>query len=246
MANEKFDLLFKPVLDELDYDAIRADKEDIPGSISRKIVERIIKSEMVIADISDYNPNVFYELAVRNAVKKPVIIIKTSQQKPPFDIQDTRAISVDMSKPRIWQAAISQLKNQIKEAEKNPKQASESILSDFTFQIDVRKEEDVSSEILRRLKDMESSLKFQRFSIQEIKDAMPLEIKFVELDPSMPLKGIDYTYYGKCASCKQSLRIKIPWQADTNKDFSVVAVCTSCGLEHSYKKKDLSPSPLEF
>ena len=95
-ADEKFDLVFEPILKELDYDVIRADKVGTPGSISYDIVERVITSDLVIADVSDLNPNVFYELAIRNAVKKPVIIIKEISQKMPFDIYDKRAISINM------------------------------------------------------------------------------------------------------------------------------------------------------
>ena len=80
---------------------------------------------MVIADISDQNPNVFYETAVRNAVKKPIIFIRSPEQKPPFDIQDTRAIAIDMSKPDVWLPAMDKLKRQIESAESNPSNASE-------------------------------------------------------------------------------------------------------------------------
>jgi hypothetical protein len=157
-ADEKLEFLFKPVLKELGFEPIRADGEDIPGSISRQIVERIINAEMVIADISDLNPNVFYELAIRNAVNKPVIIIKSPTQKPPFDIQDKRAISVDMAKPKIWQTAKDQLTKQIQEAEKNPGKASESILSEFTFQVTKTVKEDKESELLRRVKDIDDKI----------------------------------------------------------------------------------------
>jgi len=158
-SNEKLDFLFKPVLDELNYKCIRADGEDIPGSISRQIIQRLIDSEMVIADISDNNPNVFYELAVRNAVNKPLIVIKSPQQKPPFDILDTRAIDVDMTVPRIWQKAKEKLKKQIVAAEKDQKQASLSILSDFTGTMELQTKDDIQSEVLRRVKDLEDSIK---------------------------------------------------------------------------------------
>ena len=79
-ADEKFDLIFEPVLNELGYGVTRADKIGSPGSISREIVENIISSDLVIADVSDENPNVFYELAIRNAVKKPVIVFKRSEE----------------------------------------------------------------------------------------------------------------------------------------------------------------------
>ena len=100
-ADDKFDLVFEPVLKETGYEEVtRADKIGTPGSISYDIVNHIINSKLVIADVSDLNPNVFYELAIRNAVQKPVIVIKADGQKMPFDIYDKRAISIDMKSAR--------------------------------------------------------------------------------------------------------------------------------------------------
>lgn len=167
-SDEKLNHLFIPVLKELGYSWIRADQEDSAGSISRAIVERVINSEMVIADISDQNPNVFYEIAIRNAVHKPLIIIRSTGQKPPFDIQDTRAIGVDMSKPNIWRPAMDKLKKQIESAVKDPKKASESILSDFTFNIETDKKVDKESEVLLHVKDLQGQVKRVDKKLQQI------------------------------------------------------------------------------
>jgi len=178
-ADIKLEYLFKPVLDELGYNTIRADQEEAPGSISRGIVDRVIKSEMAIADISDQNPNVFYEIAIRNAVQKPIIIIRLPNQKPPFDIQDTRAIAVDMSDPKIWRPAMEKIKKQIQSAEKDPKKASESILSDFSFSLEKETKEDTESVLLRAVKDMQAQMRRMRKKIDE--NARPtLETAFTQ------------------------------------------------------------------
>src|SRR5574337_1152984 len=121
LADEKYDLVFEPVLVELGYTPIRADKENSPNSISRGIVTRLLNSELVIADASGFNANVFYELAIRNAIKKPVIIVKELGQKLPFDVTDKRSISINMKDNRQWVNAKEELKQHIKNAEKDPK-----------------------------------------------------------------------------------------------------------------------------
>jgi len=50
------------------------------------------KSDLVIADLTYHNPNVFYELAVRHLNKKPVIHLIKKGEKIPFDINDRRTI----------------------------------------------------------------------------------------------------------------------------------------------------------
>jgi hypothetical protein len=160
LSDQKMIYLFEPILKELGYIVKRADLVDVPGSISLDIVSRLISSDIVIADVTDLNPNVFYELAIRNAVFKPVIIIKKPDQKPPFDIQDTRAISVDMSNPDIWQSAKITLKKQVEYAEQNPELSSKSILSDFTKDLAINPASpNIDDDIQLRLKSISDDLK---------------------------------------------------------------------------------------
>jgi hypothetical protein len=41
---------------------------------------------LAIADLSDPNPNVFYELAIRQAIGKPLVQIIQKDEKIPFDV----------------------------------------------------------------------------------------------------------------------------------------------------------------
>ncbi len=133
--------LIMPVFNDLGYKVIRSDKLDTPFTITKDIVKHVDESDLVVAIISDHNPNVFYELAVRNAIEKPVILLnKDDDKESPFDIQDKRTIpyseecmstqlsednAKNLEKTRI------KLKEQVKKAEENPQDASESMLSRY-------------------------------------------------------------------------------------------------------------------
>jgi len=132
IADEKFHLLIKPVLDELSYQCTRADERYQVGVITQKTIKELINSDLVIFDISDFNPNIFYELAIRNAIKKPVIILKAPFQGQLYDINQDYVISFDMNNPDLWKRAKAKLATQILEVENNAK-SSESILSEFGF-----------------------------------------------------------------------------------------------------------------
>jgi hypothetical protein len=88
--------IFRAVLEPLGYDVVRADEISIPGSITLQVVQRVLQSALVIADLTDQNPNVFYELAVRHASGNPVIHVIQTGQKIPFDIADLRTIHMDL------------------------------------------------------------------------------------------------------------------------------------------------------
>lgn len=76
---------------------VRADKIDQPGMISKQVVEYILKSRLVVADLSYLNPNVFYELALRHATGKPTVHIKRDEDKIPFDTNNFRTIEIKFS-----------------------------------------------------------------------------------------------------------------------------------------------------
>lgn len=84
------------VLTECMYDdVIRADKISNPGSITHQIIDHVINADLVIADLTGLNPNVFYELAIRHALRKPYVQICDQQTRLPFDVQTQRTIFFD-------------------------------------------------------------------------------------------------------------------------------------------------------
>src|SRR5690242_1093880 len=54
-------------------DPVRADQLPDPGIITSQIIQYLVESPLVVADLTGRNPNVFYELAVRHATGKPVV-----------------------------------------------------------------------------------------------------------------------------------------------------------------------------
>ena len=87
--------IIKPSVTESGYKCVRADEVQDTGLIDRSMYALILKADLVIADISTFNPNALYELGVRHAVKPyTTIIIKAeSTSKIPFDIDHTRVFS---------------------------------------------------------------------------------------------------------------------------------------------------------
>jgi hypothetical protein len=82
---------------ELGLRVLRADQIDNPGLITAQVIEHLLRSRLVVADLSFHNPNVFYELAIRHATGKPTVLVCRSEDRLPFDIADVRTVRVDMT-----------------------------------------------------------------------------------------------------------------------------------------------------
>jgi hypothetical protein len=109
--------VLSPVLESKNYTPIRADKVPKAGLITSQIINLIIDSSLVIADLSGGNPNVFYELAIRHATKKPYIQIIEEGNKIPFDVGVVRTISVNHSDLDSVEKAKIEIFKQIEEFE---------------------------------------------------------------------------------------------------------------------------------
>jgi hypothetical protein len=83
--------LFKPLISEdLNYEPVRADA-DLGASISREMIERLTLSDLVLADLTLPNANVFYEVGVRHAAcEKGCVLVAADWARQPFDTQSMR------------------------------------------------------------------------------------------------------------------------------------------------------------
>lgn len=102
-----------PAFENFGYEVIRADNIGKPGMITNQIIDYIMNAAFVVCDLSYHNPNVFYELALRHATKKPTIHIIRKCDKIPFDINDFRTIVIDDSSIYTLIPALESYKNQI-------------------------------------------------------------------------------------------------------------------------------------
>jgi hypothetical protein len=87
--------VIEPIVKKFGYTALRADKISKPGVITSQIIQYLLEASLVIADISGHNPNVFYELAVRHAARKPVIMIRQVGEPIPFDVAQNRVLELN-------------------------------------------------------------------------------------------------------------------------------------------------------
>jgi hypothetical protein len=94
-ANLFLGSLVEPALEQFNLKVVRADKIGKPGMITAQILEYILKSKLVIADLSFHNPNVFYELSLRHACRLPTVQIIRKVDKIPFDLDQFRTIQID-------------------------------------------------------------------------------------------------------------------------------------------------------
>jgi hypothetical protein len=82
--------LLKPDLEEAGFVAERADTRLDQQSILRDIVRGIAEADLVVADLTSLNPNVFYELGIAHGLEVPTILISQVVEEVPFDLRSYR------------------------------------------------------------------------------------------------------------------------------------------------------------
>lgn len=84
--DEMYDLGIKPALRDVGYNAVRADETPFLGALICNVCRGIQESVMCIADITDWNPNVLFELGLMYGWGKTSIILKHAKSEVPTDL----------------------------------------------------------------------------------------------------------------------------------------------------------------
>ena len=93
--NSEYDKLYEEISSvcrRSGLDCVRGDEERSQGDILAHIIRLMVKARVIIAEITERNPNVYYELGIAHAMDKSTILIARDLNSVPFDIQSLRII----------------------------------------------------------------------------------------------------------------------------------------------------------
>lgn len=94
---------------EFGLQTIRADKIAHPGQMNIQVINQVLETRAAVADLTGLNTKVFYEIALRHAAKRPLVIIAEKDTKLLFDIARMRSVffcSTDLEDADRCRAAI--------------------------------------------------------------------------------------------------------------------------------------------
>lgn len=158
--------VIKPVLKELDFETVAPHEIDTPGSITQQVIHHLLVDDLVIANLTELNPNVMYELAVRHAKRLPVVCVVEKGTKLPFDIATERTIfydndmaGVEILKPRLSKTIIEAI------SDKEPDNPIYRVVKDSIMR-EIVATDDSQTYILKRLDDISFNLSRLRRQVE--------------------------------------------------------------------------------
>jgi len=110
---EIYERYVKRSVQQLDMRCERADDMVLPTAVMRDVWEQINRAAVVIADLTDRNPNVFYELGMAHVLGKKVILIMQATTTIPFDVHGIRRIIYEDS-PKGYEKLAADIKRTLR------------------------------------------------------------------------------------------------------------------------------------
>jgi nucleoside 2-deoxyribosyltransferase len=103
--DDVYNLGIKPACNEAGSFCERVDEQIFEDSILQRIYNQISKADIIIADMTGRNPNVFYEVGYAHALGKTVILLTQNDNDIPFDLKHYPHI--------IYEQSITNLKDEL-------------------------------------------------------------------------------------------------------------------------------------
>jgi hypothetical protein len=88
-----WDRALRPLIEELGYEPVRAD-QDIGSLIIQEMIERLAYADLVLAEMTLQNANVYYEVGVRQAAqRRGCVLIAANWARQAFDVDQMRRVT---------------------------------------------------------------------------------------------------------------------------------------------------------
>lgn len=147
-----YEYLIKPACEAAGYKVDRADDTSKTNMIIVDILQKAVKYDMAICDISSRNANVFYELGFRQAFNMKTVLIKDKKTVMPFDISSIRTLSYSetlrIDEVEKGRAEIQKALEETEKADSNEVNSLISLLSINKAEIPKQQELSVDTSIL--------------------------------------------------------------------------------------------------
>lgn len=151
-ADQLYQRIIKPVCEKCGFAAQRVDEFNTSNSITQEILDALNDYDLVIADLTGHNPNVFFEIGYRTKSQKPIIHLKRKDETIPFDVSSIRTFEYDLTdldmvtatKDRLEQVIRNFKYDEYKESKRGNNFENNMIvasLNDIQYKIDVLTEE---------------------------------------------------------------------------------------------------------
>lgn len=175
--------VIRPAVEPCGYaKPVRADEIDEPGNITSQVIQHVAEDDLVVADLTGQNPNVFYELAIRHARRRPFVQIAELGERIPFDVYGQRTIFLDHKNLDSVAEAIDSMTEQIKSFQDKDAQVETPISMSFDLQIlqSGNTEERYLADVLSELSNIRAAISHsaERSMASHTSELMRLEERF--------------------------------------------------------------------
>lgn len=101
--DEVFASLFKPAIEAAGF-VPRTAKRQGSDVIHATIVNELLNADLVLADLTEHNPNVLFELGLRMAKELPIALVRAKGTNPIFDVDNM--LRVESYNPNLWPSTV--------------------------------------------------------------------------------------------------------------------------------------------
>ncbi len=196
-ADQLYQHIIMPVCEKCGFSTQRVDELNTSDSITQEIFDVLNEYELVIADLTGHNPNVFFEIGYRTKSQKPIIYLNSKNEIIPFDVSTIRTFEYDLTdldmvtatKDRLEQVIMNFKYDEVKEIKKNNVSFENNMivasLNDIQYKVDILAEE------IRKKENETIKTVIEIFNAQKPKSESSFETEMMKILMSELIKNPD-------------------------------------------------------